>query len=85
MNLFIEAISTLTYCLTGFALSFGNGNGFCGLQYFALIDLPDEMMTQCFFQYTFAAVASAIPSGVVHERYTTIAFVSYTGLTSGLN
>ncbi|XP_057367772.1 putative ammonium transporter 1 [Daphnia carinata] len=82
-NFINTTISTLTYWLTGFALAFGDGNGFCGLQYFGLVDLPHEMMAQCFYQYTFAAIASTIPSGVVHERCSTIAFVSYTALTSG--
>ena len=32
----ITAISALTYFLTGFALAFGDGNGFFGYDYFAL-------------------------------------------------
>ena len=75
----------MTYFLTGFALSFGEGNGFCGFQYFALIDLPDEMMAQCFFQYTFAAVASCVPSGVVHERSSTLVSKSIRRRNLGLD
>lgn len=71
------------YCLTGFALSFSDGNGFWGYHYFGLVGLPDELMAVCFFQYSFAAVASSVPSGVVHERCSTIAFVCYTAWTAG--
>nr|CAH0102748.1 unnamed protein product [Daphnia galeata] len=53
-NIINTTISSLTYFLTGFALSFGEGN-----------------------------VASCVPSGVVHERSSTVSFVSYTALTSG--
>lgn len=81
----IAAISTLTYFLTGFALAFSEGNGFFGYGHFALLDMPDEMMALCFFQYSFAAVAATIPSGVVHERSSAIAFLLYTALTSGWN
>lgn len=71
------------YVLIGFALSFGEGNGFCGYRYFALVGLPDDMMAQCFFQYSFAAIASTIPWAPAHERCSTVAFVCYTAFTSG--
>ena len=79
----ITAISALTYFLTGFALAFGDGNGFLGYDYFALVDLPDDRLAMCFFQYSFAATAATIPSGVVHERSSGLAFLLYTALTSG--
>ena len=79
----ITAISALTYFLTGFALAFGDGNGFFGYDYFALVDLPDDKLAMCFYQYSFAATAATIPSGVVHERSSGLAFLLYTALTSG--
>lgn len=79
----MTGIGTLAYFLTGYALSFGGGNGFCGTKYFALIDLPEDKYAMCWFQYTFAATATTIPSGVVHERCSMKAYLCYTILLSG--
>lgn len=78
-------MSTLAYFLTGYGLSFGSGNGFWGYEYFGLIGLPDTKMAHCFFQYAFAACASTIVKGTVHERCTMSAYISYTLFTAGMN
>ncbi|XP_046449850.1 putative ammonium transporter 1 [Daphnia pulex] len=79
-----SSISVIFYFLTGYALTFGGGeNGFCGTRYFALVGLPEDKMAHCFFQYTFAATATSIVKGIVHERCTTTAFLCYTCLISG--
>ena len=74
----------MAYLLTGYAFSFGGGNAFCGTKYFALIGLPEDQYALCWFQYSFAATATTIPSGVVHERCTITAYFWYTVLLSGL-
>lgn len=79
----IKALSLLAFFATGFALSFGEGNGFCGTEYFGLIGLPDDQLALCFFQYTFAAAAATIPSGPVQERCSLIAFICYTTFIAG--
>jgi Amt family ammonium transporter len=79
----LKAIGSLVYFATGYALSFGGGNAFCGTDYFGLIGLPDDQLAMCFFQYTFAATAATIPSGVVHERCTLTAYLCYTTLIAG--
>lgn len=80
----MTGIGCLFYLLCGYALAFGDGNGFCGVHYFALVGLPVDKMAHCFFQYTFAATAATVVSGSLHERCSIIAFFSYTILVSGL-
>jgi Amt family ammonium transporter len=70
--------------MTGYGLSFGKSiNGFCGTQYFALANLPDDRLAHFFFMFTFAATAATITSGVVHEPCLITAYVCYTILISG--
>ena len=77
------AISFFAFFLTGYGLSFGKSNGFCGTEFFALVGLPDDKLAHCFFMFTFAATAATIPSGVVHERCCITAYICYTALISG--
>jgi Amt family ammonium transporter len=76
-------ITIFTFFLTGYGLSFGKSNGFCGTEFFALVGLPEDRMAHCFFMFSFAATAATIPSGVVHERCSIIAYVYYTALIGG--
>ena len=73
----------MAYFATGYAFSFGGGNGFCGTKYFFLIGLPDDRLAHCFFQFTFAATATTIVKGTIHERCTMTAYVCYSLLISG--
>lgn len=73
----------MAYFLFGYALAFGEGNGFCGTQYFALIGLPEDKMANCYFQYSFAATAATIVSASALERISMTAFCASTFLMAG--
>jgi Amt family ammonium transporter len=77
-------IGSLFYLLCGYALAFGEGNGFCGTRYFALVGLPFDKMAHCFFQYTFAATATTIVKSSLHERSSMTAYFTSIMLLSGL-
>ena len=77
-------IGSLFYLLCGYALAFGEGNGFCGTRYFALVGLPFDKMAHCFFQYTFAATAVSIVKSALHERSSMTAYFTSIMLLSGL-
>jgi ammonia channel protein AmtB len=83
LTFYFKVIGLLAYFATGYALSFGNGNAFCGTEYFGLIGLPDDQLALCFFQYTFAAAAATILSGPVQERTSLTAYICYTTLIAG--
>ena len=84
IKVILSAISTASFFLIGYGLAFGGeSNGFCGTKYFALVGLPDEKLADAFFQFSFAAAAGTIVSGVVHERCTMTAYFCYTALISG--
>ena len=78
-------IGSLFYLLCGYALAFGEGNGFCGTQYFALVGLPYDRMAHCFFQYTFSATAVSIIKSSLHERCSMTAYFTSAILLSGLH
>ena len=83
-NCNVLVVTIITFFLTGYGLSFGKSNGFCGTEFFALVGLPDDRFAHCFFMFTFAATAATIPSGVVHERCCITAYICYTALIGGL-
>ncbi len=78
-------IGSLFYLLCGYALAFGEGNGFCGTRYFALVGLPFDKMAHCFFQYTFAATTTTIVKSSSHERISMTAYFTSIMLLSGFN
>lgn len=78
----IPSITNLLLC--GYALAFGEGNGFCGTRYFALMDLPNDKMAHCFFQYTFSATAVAVVKSALHERSSMTAHFTCIIMISGI-
>ncbi|KAI9562766.1 hypothetical protein GHT06_010220 [Daphnia sinensis] len=84
LNYLDTSIGSLVYLLCGYALAFGEGNGFCGTQYFALVDLPNGKMAHCFFQYTFSATAVAVVKSALHERCSMTAYITCIITISGV-
>ncbi|XP_057367451.2 putative ammonium transporter 1 [Daphnia carinata] len=84
LNYLDTSIGSLVYLLCGYALAFGEGNGFCGTQYFALVDLPYDKMAHCFFQYTFSATAVAVVKSALHERSSMTAYFTCIIVISGV-
>ena len=73
----------MAFFCTGYAFAFGDGNGFCGTEYFGLIGLPDYKLAHFFFQFTFAATSTTIVKGTIHERCTMTAYFCYSVFISG--
>jgi len=84
-NMMDLSIGTISFWLIGFAIMFGNGNGFIGMSGFFVdpskVDLYSSLswssvpvMAAFIFQVVFAATAATIISGAVAER---IKFSSY--------
>ncbi|XP_049853131.1 putative ammonium transporter 1 [Schistocerca gregaria] len=82
-NLMDIFVSALFYWLVGYALAYGKGNQFLGLELWASVGLPSDRMAHWFFQFVFAATAATIVSGAVAERCQYVAYLIYSAVISG--
>jgi len=91
-NLIVFALATLSFWVIGFALAFGEGNGFVGLTGFFLAGAdPAEpvygtLTTPVFFlfQAAFAGTAATIVSGAVAERVKFTSFIIFSILLTAI-
>ncbi|XP_065057265.1 putative ammonium transporter sll1017 [Rhopilema esculentum] len=82
-NIVDFCIGTVAYILFGFGLSFGKSGGqFGGGSYVALVGADN--IGWVFFQYTFAATATAIVSSVMVGRTSYRAYLIYSFITTGI-
>eukprot|EP00794_Sanderia_malayensis_P000547 gene547-1203_t len=82
-NIMDLSIGTFAYMTLGFALSFGKTGGqFAGTSHFCLMEY--ENMAWIFFQFTFAATATAIVSSVMVGRTSYKAYMIYSFVTTGI-
>ncbi|XP_066272320.1 putative ammonium transporter sll1017 [Branchiostoma lanceolatum] len=84
-NVLDVCVGTLGYFLFGYAVSYGpTTSGFMGTDYWALRHLPnDDALTWVFFQYSFAATATAIVSGAMVGRTSYHAYMIYSFIITG--
>ena len=91
-NLIVFALATLSFWALGFALAFGDGNPFFGLQGFFLAGIDPEaqnwgtLTTPVFFlfQVAFAGTAATIVSGAVAERVKFSSFLIFSILLTAI-
>ncbi|KAK3861884.1 hypothetical protein Pcinc_032195 [Petrolisthes cinctipes] len=76
-NILDVFIAGIAYWLVGYALAFGDGNGFCGETMWATVGLSEERLAFWFFQFVFAATAATIVSGSMAERCNFHAYLIY--------
>lgn len=89
-NFCVVALASVLYFAAGFALMFGDGNGFIGLSGFfpsgqeSLGAVPETLPLYVFlfFQLVFAATAATIVSGAVAERSRLGTFLLFTAICS---
>lgn len=90
-NLIVFAVATIAYWAIGFALMYGEGNGFIGTQGFFFSGDPAPygdaeypegvpVAISFLFQVAFAATAATIVSGAVAERIHFVAFMIFSFL-----
>ncbi|XKL63860.1 hypothetical protein PGB90_006224 [Kerria lacca] len=82
-NFLDSLICSIVFWLTGYAIAFGDGNAYIGWTWFAGINIPNNLWSEWFFQYTFASTAGTILSGAVAERCSFITYLSYSLFMSG--
>lgn len=81
-NVMDFCMGTLSFWAVGYALMYGDGTPFIGLNGFFLAGLPAEsgglsLYTSWFFQLVFAATAATIVSGAMSERTRFAAYFVY--------
>jgi Amt family ammonium transporter len=87
LNLLDACFGCCMWYITGFAFAYGdptndgdtfNGSqAFIGNRFFCMSNLPADLYSTWFFQFTFAATAATIVSGAVCERCRFQAYVAY--------
>ena len=82
-------MASLGYFLIGYALMFGEGNGFCGLKGFALFGLDTvsngvPLFAFWLFQAAFCGAAATIVAGGMAERMKFPAYLIYSFIISAL-
>ena len=81
-------MASLSFFLIGYALMFGEGNGFCGIKGWALFgaesgaDIP--LYAFWLFQATFCGAAATIVAGGMAERMKFTAYLAYSFIISAL-
>ena len=90
-NLIVFALATLSFWAMGYAIAFGEGTPFFGLQGFFLAGTPDfypglTLSTPVFFlfQAAFAGTAATIVSGAVAERVKFSSFIIFSILLTAI-
>eukprot|EP00049_Salpingoeca_infusionum_P016430 m.335661 g.335661 ORF g.335661 m.335661 type:complete len:511 (-) comp16076_c0_seq46:183-1715(-) len=76
-NTFDIIIGAIGFFICGYAIAYGDGTSFIGLNKFFLIGVDVCDYGFYFFQYTFAAAATTIVSGAVAGRTSITAYVAY--------
>ena len=82
MNAYL-VVGGVAYWLVGYALAFGGGNPFCGVKYWAHMDMPANLLAHWFFHFVFAATAATIVSGAMAERCDFVAYLVYSFVITG--
>ncbi len=81
-------VASVMFFLVGYALMFGEGNGFMGLSGFALRDAPNPsgvpLWAFWLFQAAFCGAAATIVAGGMAERMKFHAYLMYTVVVSAL-
>ncbi|KAI8520310.1 hypothetical protein Bbelb_000640 [Branchiostoma belcheri] len=85
-NVMDVCIGSAAYFFWGYAVSFGpTSSGFLGGDHYALRHFEsDDALTWVFFQYSFAATATAIVSGAMVGRTHLLAYMCYSFVITGL-
>ncbi|XP_066282215.1 putative ammonium transporter sll1017 [Branchiostoma lanceolatum] len=85
-NVMDVCVGSAAYFFCGYAVSFGpTSSQFLGGDHYALRNFEsDDALTWVFFQYSFAATATAIVSGAMVGRTHLIAYMSYAFVITGL-
>ncbi len=85
-NFLDYCVASITFFLVGYALMFGDGNGFVGLSGFAMNDAPNPSgvptMAFLLFQTAFCGAAATIVAGGMAERMKFSAYLIYTVVIS---
>ncbi|XP_035671742.1 putative ammonium transporter sll1017 [Branchiostoma floridae] len=84
-NVMDVCVGTAGYFFFGYAVAFGpTTGGYMGTLHFALTDLEsDDALTWVFFQYSFAATATAIVSGAMVGRASYHGYLIYSFVITG--
>ncbi|XP_035671743.1 putative ammonium transporter sll1017 [Branchiostoma floridae] len=84
-NVMDVCVGTAGYFFFGYAVAFGpTTGGYMGTAHFALTDLEsDDALTWVFFQYSFAATATAIVSGAMVGRTSYHGYLIYSFVITG--
>ncbi|MGC9454381.1 MAG: ammonium transporter [Phycisphaerae bacterium] len=87
-NFMDYSIASLMFFLVGYALMFGEGNGFMGTSGWAMINAPNPSGVQIyafwFFQAAFCGAAATIVAGGMAERMKFPAYLMYTVVISAV-
>ncbi|XP_059178366.1 putative ammonium transporter 1 [Physella acuta] len=73
-------VAGISYWAIGWAFAYGYGNGFIGWKEWASSYVPNESMSNYFYQLMFASTACTIVSGALAERCEFIAYLIYSFL-----
>eukprot|EP00058_Branchiostoma_floridae_P023424 XP_002608914.1 hypothetical protein BRAFLDRAFT_124237 [Branchiostoma floridae] len=84
-NVMDVCVGTVGYFFFGYAVAFGpTTGGYMGTNHFALTNLEsDDALTYVFFQYSFAATATAIVSGAMVGRTSYHGYLIYSFVITG--
>lgn len=83
INYLFLVFCAISFWLTGYALSYGQGNQFFGCSSFASSEDLEGENGFWFIQYVYAATTATIISGAVAERCNFISYIFYSLIISG--
>ena len=86
-NFLDYCVASVMFFVVGYALMFGNGNGFIGWTGFGLVGAPEPdvpLFAHWLFQAAFCGAAATIVAGGMAERMKFQAYLMYTAVISAL-